>query len=188
MALIRSRLQQNRYHLDGASRSHPCLTASTAQTSQNQGSSTAVISVPDDALAGSTQVVALQEAAPGTLDTVALNVNVNQRHEVTIDFVSTAQNGRTDQIVRFPFIVTTKGTWKIPSNSKFVTRIRLMQPPQWAASYSDSIKRTQPGTAQPGPISSLFLDVNVEGEEMQTQPKFLQELLFLELTRMQKRR
>ena len=104
----------------------------------------------------------------GTLDTVSLNVNVNQRHEVTIDFVSNAQNGRTDQIVRFPFIVSNQG------NVEDTIKLQVCNPgdqtgcnsPQWAASYSDSngngLNQVQ---LSPGQSRSLFLDVNVEGEE-----------------------
>ena len=53
--------------------SPPSHSLNAAQTSQNQGSSTAVISVPDDALAGSTQVVfkVTGGGGSGTLDTVA---------------------------------------------------------------------------------------------------------------------
>ncbi|MBH32979.1 MAG: hypothetical protein CMB75_01065 [Euryarchaeota archaeon] len=150
--------------------SPPSHSLNAAQTSQNQGSSTAVISVPDDALAGSTQVVfkVTGGGGSGTLDTVALNVNVNQRHEVTIDFVSTAQNGRTDQIVRFPFIVSNQG------NVEDTIKLQVCNPgdqtgcnsPQWTASYSDSngngLNQVQ---LSPGQSRSLFLDVNVEGEE-----------------------
>ncbi|MED5305832.1 MAG: hypothetical protein VX942_00210 [Candidatus Thermoplasmatota archaeon] len=158
--------------------SPPSHSLNAAQTSQNQGSSTAVISVPDDALAGSTQVVfkVTGGGGSGTLDTVALNVNVNQRHEVTIDFVSTAQNGRTDQIVRFPFIVTNEG------NVEDTIKLQVCNPgdqtgcnsPQWAASYSDSngngLSQVQ---LSPGQSRSLFLDVNVEGEENADSAKIL---------------
>ncbi|MEC8547855.1 MAG: hypothetical protein VXY31_00890 [Candidatus Thermoplasmatota archaeon] len=158
--------------------SPPSHSLNAAQTSQNQGSSTAVISVPDDALAGSTQVVfkVTGGGGSGTLDTVALNVNVNQRHEVTIDFVSTAQNGRTDQIVRFPFIVTNEG------NVEDTIKLQACNPgdqtgcnsPQWAASYSDSngngLSQVQ---LSPGQSRSLFLDVNVEGEENADSAKIL---------------
>lgn len=150
--------------------SPPSHSLNAAQTSQNEGSSTAVISVPDDALAGSTQVIfkVTGGGGSGTLDTVSLNVNVNQRHEVTIDFVSTAQNGRTDQIVRFPFIVSNQG------NVEDTIKLQVCNPgdqtgcnsPQWAASYSDSngngLNQVQ---LSPGQSRSLFLDVNVEGEE-----------------------
>ena len=150
--------------------SPPSHSLNAAQTSQNEGSSTAVISVPDDALAGSTQVVfkVTGGGGSGTLDTVSLNVNVNQRHEVTIDFVSTAQNGRTDQIVRFPFIVSNQG------NVEDTIKLQVCNPgdqtgcnsPQWSASYSDSngngLNQVQ---LSPGQSRSLFLDVNVEGEE-----------------------
>ena len=158
--------------------SPPSHSLNAAQTSQNQGSSTAVISVPDDALAGSTQVVfkVTGGGGSGTLDTVALNVNVNQRHEVTIDFVSTTQNGRTDQIVRFPFIVTNEG------NVEDTIKLQVCNPgdqtgcnsPQWAASYSDSngngLSQVQ---LSPGQSRSLFLDVNVEGEENADSAKIL---------------
>lgn len=150
--------------------SPPSHSLNAAQTSQNEGSSTAVISVPDDALAGSTQVIfkVTGGGGSGTLDTVSLNVNVNQRHEVTIDFVSNAQNGRTDQIVRFPFIVSNQG------NVEDTIKLQVCNPgdqtgcnsPQWAASYSDSngngLNQVQ---LSPGQSRSLFLDVNVEGEE-----------------------
>ena len=150
--------------------SPPSHSLNAAQTSQNEGSSTAVISVPDDALAGSTQVIfkVTGGGGSGTLDTVTLNVNVNQRHEVTIDFVSTAQNGRTDQIVRFPFIVSNQG------NVEDTIKLQVCNPgdqtgcnsPQWSASYSDSngngLNQVQ---LSPGQSRSLFLDVNVEGEE-----------------------
>lgn len=150
--------------------SPPSHSLNAAQTSQNEGSSTAVISVPDDALAGATQVIfkVTGGGGSGTLDTVSLNVNVNQRHEVTIDFVSNAQNGRTDQIVRFPFIVSNQG------NVEDTIKLQVCNPgdqtgcnsPQWAASYSDSngngLNQVQ---LSPGQSRSLFLDVNVEGEE-----------------------
>ena len=158
--------------------SPPSHSLNAAQTSQNEGSSTAVISVPDDALAGSTQIVfkVTGGGGSGTLDTAALNVNVNQRHEVTIDFVSTAQNGRTDQIVRFPFIVSNEGN--VEDTIKLCVcnpgRSDRMQLPQWSASYSDSngngLNQVQ---LSPGQSKSLFLDVNVQGEENADSAKIL---------------
>ena len=150
--------------------SPPSHSLNAAQTSNNDATSTAVITVPDDALAGSTSIVfkVSGDGGPETLDSVSLTINVNQRHEVDLEFTSTSQNGRTDQIVRFPFVVTNLG------NVEDTIKLQACDPddqtgcnpPEWSASYSDSngngVNQVSLG---PGQSRSLYLDVNVQGEE-----------------------
>lgn len=150
--------------------SPPSHSLNAAQTSNNDATSTAVITVPDDALAGSTSIVfkVSGDGGPETLDSVSLTINVNQRHEVDLEFTSTSQNGRTDQIVRFPFVVTNLG------NVEDTIKLQACDPddqtgcnpPEWSASYSDSngngVNQVSMG---PGQSRSLYLDVNVQGEE-----------------------
>ena len=122
--------------------SPPSHSLNAAQTSNNDATSTAVITVPDDALAGSTSIIfkVSGDGGPETLDSVSLTINVNQRHEVDLEFTSTSQNGRTDQIVRFPFVVTNLG------NVEDTIKLQACDPddqtgcnpPEWSASYSDS--------------------------------------------------
>ena len=102
--------------------SPPSHSLNAAQTSNNEATSTAVITVPDDALAGSTSIKFKISGGggPDSLDSVTLTVNVNQRHEVELEFTSTSQNGRTDQIVRFPFVVTNHGNVEDTIKLKFV--------------------------------------------------------------------
>ena len=85
-----------------------------------------------------------------------------------LEFTSTSQNGRTDQIVRFPFVVTNLG------NVEDTIKLQACDPddqtgcnpPEWSASYSDSngngVNQVSLG---PGQSRSLYLDVNVQGEE-----------------------
>ena len=150
--------------------SPPSHSLNAAQTSNNDATSTAVITVPDDALAGSTSIIfkVSGDGGPETLDSVSLTINVNQRHEVDLEFTSTSQNGRTDQIVRFPFVVTNLG------NVEDTIKLQACDPddqtgcnpPEWSASYSDSngngVNQVSLG---PGQSRSLYLDVNVQGEE-----------------------
>jgi uncharacterized membrane protein len=150
--------------------SPPSHSLNAAQTSNNDATSTAVITVPDDALAGSTSIIfkVSGDGGPETLDSVSLTINVNQRHEVDLEFTSTSQNGRTDQIVRFPFVVTNLG------NVEDAIKLQACDPddqtgcnpPEWSASYSDSngngVNQVSLG---PGQSRSLYLDVNVQGEE-----------------------
>tara|TARA_B100000575_G_scaffold158983_1_gene126993 strand:- start:5626 stop:8313 length:2688 start_codon:yes stop_codon:yes gene_type:complete len=150
--------------------SPPSHSLNAAQTSNNDASSTAVISVPDDALAGSTQInfKVTGGGGPESLDSVSLSVNVNQRHEVDIEFTSNSQNGRTEQIVRFPFVVTNNG------NVEDTIKLQVCDPgdqtgcnsPEWSASYSDSEGNgVNQVRLDPGQSRNLYLDVNVEGEE-----------------------
>ena len=150
--------------------SPPSHSLNAAQTSNNDATSTAVITVPDDALAGSTSIIfkVSGDGGPETLDSVSLTINVNQRHEVDLEFTSTSQNGRTDQIVRFPFVVSNLG------NVEDTIKLQACDPddqtgcnpPEWSASYSDSngngVNQVSLG---PGQSRSLYLDVNVQGEE-----------------------
>lgn len=150
--------------------SPPSHSLNAAQTSNNDATSTVVITVPDDALAGSTSIIfkVSGDGGPETLDSVSLTINVNQRHEVDLEFTSTSQNGRTDQIVRFPFVVTNLG------NVEDTIKLQACDPddqtgcnpPEWSASYSDSngngVNQVSLG---PGQSRSLYLDVNVQGEE-----------------------
>ena len=150
--------------------SPPSHSLNAAQTSNNEATSTAVITVPDDALAGSTSIKFKISGGggPDSLDSATLTVNVNQRHEVELEFTSTSQNGRTDQIVRFPFVVTNHG------NVEDTIKLQVCDPgdqtgcnaPEWGASYSDpNGNGINQVSLEPGQSRNLYLDVNVEGEE-----------------------
>ena len=137
-------LGHQEYLLDGRSHSvKVTVTLGSSQSSNNKETVRVDIFVPEDASAESDAVISFTVGRGGgstPYDSKDLTVSVAPRHEVSTSMVSDQQTGRSDQIVKFPIVVTNEG------NIRDTFRLQACDPgdqtgcgsPMWESSFSDS--------------------------------------------------
>mgnify|MGYP002854374407 FL=1 len=147
------------------------VTLGSSQSSNNKETVGVDVFVPEDASAESDAVISFTIGRGGgstPYDSKDLTVSVAPRHEVSTSMVSDQQTGRSDQIVKFPLVITNEG------NIRDTFRLQACDPgdqtgcgsPMWQSSFSDSDGNSITQLAlDPGQSTQVYLDVLVEGEE-----------------------
>lgn len=147
------------------------VTLGSSQSSNNKETVGVDVFVPEDASAESDAVISFTIGRGGgstPYDSKDLTVSVAPRHEVSTSMVSDQQTGRSDQIVKFPLVITNEG------NIRDTFRLQACDPgdqtgcgsPMWQSSFSDSDGNSITQLAlDPGQSTQIYLDVLVEGEE-----------------------
>ena len=147
------------------------VTLGSSQSSNNKQTVGVDVFVPEDASAESDAVISFTIGRGGgstPYDSKDLTVSVAPRHEVSTSMVSDQQTGRSDQIVKFPLVITNEG------NIRDTFRLQACDPgdqtgcgsPMWQSSFSDSDGNSITQLAlDPGQSTQVYLDVLVEGEE-----------------------
>ena len=88
------------------------VTLGSSQSSNNKETVGVDVFVPEDASAESDAVISFTIGRGGgstPYDSKDLTVSVAPRHEVSTSMVSDQQTGRSDQIVKFPLVITNEG-------------------------------------------------------------------------------
>jgi uncharacterized membrane protein len=147
------------------------VTLGSSQSSNNKETVGVDVFVPEDASAESDAVISFTIGRGGgstPYDSKDLTISVAPRHEVSTSMVSDQQTGRSDQIVKFPLVITNEG------NIRDTFRLQACDPgdqtgcgsPMWQSSFSDSDGNSITQLAlDPGQSTQVYLDVLVEGEE-----------------------
>ena len=147
------------------------VTLGSSQSSNNKETVGVDVFVPEDASAESDAVISFTIGRGGgstPYDSKDLTISVAPRHEVSTSMVSDQQTGRSDQIVKFPLVITNEG------NIRDTFRLQACDPgdqtgcgsPMWQSSFSDSDGNSITQLAlDPGQSTEVYLDVLVEGEE-----------------------
>lgn len=147
------------------------VTLGSSQSSNNKETVGVDVFVPEDASAESDAVISFTIGRGGgstPYDSKDLTVSVAPRHEVSTTMVSDQQTGRSNQIVKFPLLITNEG------NIRDTFRLQACDPgdqtgcgsPMWQSSFSDSDGNSITQLAlDPGQSTQIYLDVLVEGEE-----------------------
>ena len=155
------------------------VTLGSSQSSNNKETVGVDVFVPEDASAESDAVISFTIGRGGgstPYDSKDLTVSVAPRHEVSTSMVSDQQTGRSDQIVKFPLVITNEG------NIRDTFRLQACDPgdqtgcgsPMWQSSFSDSDGNSITQLAlDPGQSTQVYLDVLVEGEEDADSARFL---------------
>ena len=151
--------------------SQSTVTLGSSQSSNNKETVGVDVFVPEDASAESDAVISFTVGRGGgstPYDSKDLTISVAPRHEVSTSMVSDQQTGRSDQIVKFPIVVTNAG------NIQDTFRLQACDPgdqtgcsnPMWESSFSDSDGNSiSQIVLDPGQSAQVYLDVLVEGEE-----------------------
>ena len=147
------------------------VTLGSSQSSNNKETVGVDVFVPEDASAESDAVISFTIGrgwGSTPYHSKDLTVSVAPRHEVSTSMVSDQQTGRSDQIVKFPLVITNEG------NIRDTFRLQACDPgdqtgcgsPMWQSSFSDSDGNSITQLAfDPGQSTHVYLDVLVEGEE-----------------------
>ena len=147
------------------------VTLGSSQSSNNKETVGVDVFVPEDASAESDAVISFTIGRGGgstPYDSKDLTVSVAPRHEVSTNMISDQQTGRSDQIVKFPLVITNEG------NIRDTFRLQACDPgdqtgcgsPMWQSSFSDSDGNSITQLAlDKGQSTQVYLDVLVEGEE-----------------------
>ena len=151
--------------------SQSSVTLGSSQSSNNKETVGVDVFVPEDASAESDAVISFTVGRGGgstPYDSKDLTVSVAPRHEVSTIMISDQQTGRSDQIVKFPLVISNEG------NIRDTFRLQACDPgdqtgcgsPMWQSSFSDSDGNSITQLAlDPGQSAQIYLDVLVEGEE-----------------------
>ena len=151
--------------------SQSSVTLGSSQSSNNKETVGVDVFVPEDASAESDAVISFTVGRGGgstPYDSKDLTVSVAPRHEVSTIMISDQQTGRSDQIVKFPLVISNEG------NIRDTFRLQACDPgdqtgcgsPMWQSSFSDSDGNSITQLAlDPGQSTQIYLDVLVEGEE-----------------------
>ena len=151
--------------------SQSTVTLGSSQSSNDKETVGIDVFVPEDASAESDAVISFTVGRGGgstPYDSKDLTISVAPRHEVSTSMVSDQQTGRSDQIVKFPIVVTNAG------NIQDTFRLQACDPgdqtgcsnPMWESSFSDSDGNSiSQIVLDPGQSAQVYLDVLVEGEE-----------------------
>ena len=151
--------------------SQSTVTLGSSQSSNDKETVGIDVFVPEDASAESDAVISFTVGRGGgstPYDSKDLTISVAPRHEVSTSMVSDQQTGRSDQIVKFPIVVTNAG------NIQDTFRLQACDPgdqtgcsnPMWESSFSDSDGNSiSQIVLDPGQSTQVYLDVLVEGEE-----------------------
>ena len=151
--------------------SQSSVTLGSSQSSNNKETVGVDVFVPEDASAESDAVISFTVGRGGgstPYDSKDLTVSVAPRHEVSTIMISDQQTGRSDQIVKFPLVISNEG------NIRDTFRLQACDPgdqtgcgsPMWQSSFSDSNGNSITQLAlDPGQSTQIYLDVLVEGEE-----------------------
>ena len=150
--------------------SQSTVTLGSSQSSNDKETVGIDVFVPEDASAESDAVISFTVGRGGgstPYDSKDLTISVAPRHEVSTSMVSDQQTGRSDQIVKFPIVVTNAG------NIQDTFRLQACDPgdqtgcsnPMWESSFSDSDGNSiSQIVLEPGQSAQVYLDVLVEGE------------------------
>ena len=151
--------------------SQSSVTLGSSQSSNNKETVGVDVFVPEDASAESDAVISFTVGRGGgstPYDSKDLTVSVAPRHEVSTIMISDQQTGRSDQIVKFPLVISNEG------NIRDTFRLQACDPgdqtgcgsPMWQSSFSDSDGNSITQLAlDPGQSAQIYLDILVEGEE-----------------------
>jgi|TARA_B110000495_G_scaffold200616_1_gene216226 uncharacterized membrane protein len=150
--------------------SQSSVTLASSQSSNNQGSITIDVLVPEGASAGSDSITFNVGHGGGSTpyDSKTLSVSVAQVHDLRSSIISDSQKGKSEQILRFPIDITNIGN--IDDNFKLQAcdpnDITGCNPPLWESSFSNpqGVTITQI-SIDSGVTKIVYLDVTIEGEE-----------------------
>ena len=150
--------------------SQSSVTLASSQSSNNQGTVTIDVLVPEGAAAGSDSITFNIGHGGGSTPYAAktLSVSVAQVHDLSSSIISDSQKGKSNQILRFPIDITNTGN--VNDNFKLQAcdpnDITGCNSPLWDSSFSNSqgATITQISIAS-GVTKKVYLDVTIEGEE-----------------------
>ena len=150
--------------------SQSSVTLASSQSSNNQGTITIDVLVPEGAAAGSDSITFNVGHGGGSTPyaTKTLSVSVAQVHDLSSSIISDSQKGKSEQILRFPIDITNTGN--IDDNFKLQAcdpnDVSGCNSPLWESSFSNSqgVTITQI-SIDPGVTKTVYLDVTIEGEE-----------------------
>ncbi len=150
--------------------SQSSVTLGSSQSSNNQGSVTIDVLVPEGADAGSDSITFNIGHGGGSTpyDSKTLSVSVAQVHDLSSSIISDSQKGKSNQVLRFPIDITNTGN--VNDNFKLQAcdpnDVSGCNSPLWESSFSNSQGATITQISiDSGVTKKVYLDVLIEGEE-----------------------